>query len=129
MPLLNLAMQNDVPFNVIGSATANRQFFQQLGQAIGAAVFGVVLSTTLTSQITANLNPIIASLPADVQSQFDPSKMRQSIGSEGSDGKPVDIGEKIAAQVKTQFDAQRSLLTAALRDADPKAQALSLIHI
>lgn len=126
MPLLNLAMQNDVPFNIIGSATANRQFFQQLGQAIGAAVFGVVLSTTLTSQITANLNPIIASLPADVQSQFDPSKMRQSIGSEGSDGKPVDIGEMIAAQVKTQFDAQRALLIAALRDGDAKAQATLL---
>lgn len=128
MPLLNLAMQNDVPFNVIGSATANRQFFQQLGQAIGAAVFGVVLSTTLTNQISDNLTPIIASLPAEARSQFDPAALRKTIGSEDSHGQHIDIGEQIAAKIKTQFDAQRALLTAALRDDDPQAKAALLAN-
>ncbi len=126
MPLLNLAMQNDVPFNIIGSATANRQFFQQLGQAIGAAVFGVVLSTTLTNQMNANLTPIINTLPAELQSQFDPAAFRQSIGSEGANGEQIDIGEQVAGKIKTQFDTQRAVLIAALRDGDSKAQAALL---
>ncbi len=122
MPLLNLAMQNDIPFNVMGSATANRQFFQQLGQAIGAAIFGVILSTTLTAQITANLQPVISELPAAVQAQFDASKMRQNVASEGG-GEQASIDERINAQVKQQFDSQRALLTAALRDNDAQAIA------
>lgn len=44
IPLLNLAMQNAIPFAYMGTAVANRQFFQQLGQAVGAAVFGVILA-------------------------------------------------------------------------------------
>ncbi|HEU5088493.1 MAG TPA: MDR family MFS transporter [Roseiflexaceae bacterium] len=122
MPLLNLAMQNDIPFNVMGSATANRQFFQQLGQAIGAAIFGVILSTTLTAQITANLQPVISELPAAVQAQYDASKMRQNVASEGG-GEQASIDERINAQVKQQFDSQRALLTAALRDNDAQAIA------
>jgi EmrB/QacA subfamily drug resistance transporter len=122
MPLLNLAMQNDIPFNVMGSATANRQFFQQLGQAVSAAIFGVVLSTTLTAQITTNLQPVISELPAAMQAQFDPAAIRKNVGSEGA-GEQADMGERIAGAVHGQFETQRTLLTAALRDGDAQAIA------
>ncbi|GAB4112400.1 MAG: MDR family MFS transporter [Roseiflexaceae bacterium] len=85
MPLLNLAMQNDVPFSSIGSATANRQFFQQLGQAVGSTIFGVILTTTFTNQIMVNAAPVLQQLPAEAQSAFDPAALRQSLSAgEGS---------------------------------------------
>lgn len=119
MPLLNLAMQNAVPFDKVGSATANRQFFQQLGQAFGAALFGVVLSTTLTAQITQNMAPIIAELPPSVQSQFDPAQFRSS--GEGASSEQADIGVRITGEVQNQFAQQRTLITAALQQNDPQA--------
>ncbi len=95
LPLLNLAMQNDVPYQVIGSATANRQFFQQLGQAVGATIFGVVLTTTLTAQITQNLAPVIAELPSAVQAQFNAANFRQSAVGEGAGGEQVNMTQKL----------------------------------
>jgi MFS family permease len=79
MPLLNLAMQNDVPFSSIGSATANRQFFQQLGQAVGSTIFGVILTMTFTNQIMVNAAPVLQQLPTEAQSAFDPAALRQSL--------------------------------------------------
>jgi EmrB/QacA subfamily drug resistance transporter len=96
MPLLNLAVQNAVPFQQVGSATANRQFFLQLGQAAGAALFGVVLVTTLTAQLATNLGPLTAELPQAVREQLDPAKLRNSgFGSEGAVGDQGDIGAAI----------------------------------
>jgi MFS family permease len=95
LPLLNLAMQNDVPYQVIGSATANRQFFQQLGQAVGATIFGVVLTTTLTAQISQNLAPVIAELPPAVQAQFDPANVRQSAVGEGGSSQQANLAQKL----------------------------------
>lgn len=84
MPLLNLAMQNAVPYAQVGTAVANRQFFQQLGQAVGAAVFGVILTTTLTHQIAEELKPVMAQLPVEMRNSMtlDNSAIRNSIGSE-----------------------------------------------
>jgi predicted PurR-regulated permease PerM len=88
-------MQNDVPYQVIGSATANRQFFQQLGQAVGATIFGVVLTTTLTAQISQNLAPVIAELPPAVQAQFDPANFRQSAVGEGGSSQQANLAQKL----------------------------------
>lgn len=123
LPLLNLAAQNAVPFEEIGAATASRQFFQQLGQAFGAAIFGVILSTTLTAQIEANFTPLVAQLPPELQSRFDPAQFRQgSVSSEGATGDQVDVATRIAGEINSGFDQQRSLLTAAIQNNDPQAQ-------
>lgn len=113
MPLLNLAMQNAVPYKYMGTAVANRQFFQQLGQAVGAAIFGVILTTTLTAQITTELKPVLAELPPAMQSQFtmSGSSMRNSI-SEGQ-GSATSPTAKILAKVDEQFQSLTDKLTAA----------------
>ena len=120
LPILNLALQNAVPFEVVGAATASRQFFQQLGQTVGSAIFGVILTTTLTSALTANMAPILAKLPAEFASQFNASSM-QSSGSEGAVGGSVNVEQKITDNINQQFDTQRDLITKALRDNDPAA--------
>lgn len=102
LPLLNLALQNAVPFQQIGQATSSRQFFQQLGQATGGALFGVVLSTTLTAQLALNLAPVAQELPPAAQAQLDPSRLRNaSMVSEGA-GPQAGGADEIATSIEAQ---------------------------
>ena len=123
LPLLNLALQNAVPFEEVGVATASRQFFQQIGQTIGAAIFGVVLSTVLTAQFTANFAPILRQVPPEFQSRLDLEQLRQGrAGVEGAEGGQAEVTQGITAEIKTGFEQQRALVTAAIRDEDPQAR-------
>jgi len=67
MPLLNLVIQNAVPFQKVGVATASRQFFLQIGAAVGTAVFGTVLSTRLTAHLARTAGPLLAQLSPSVR--------------------------------------------------------------
>lgn len=125
MPTLTLALQNAVPFENIGAATAARQFFQQLGQVLGAAIFGAILASTLTHAIDTNLAPIKAQLPAALAAQFDTSRLKNGAAAEGAGGAQVPVAQKITTQIQQRFDQQRALATSAIRDNDPAAvQAL-----
>lgn len=125
LPLLSLAMQNAVPRQDVGAATASRQFFQQMGQVVGSAVFGVVLTAALTSALTTNLAPVQAQLPPALAASFDPATLRNGVAasSEGAVGEAADPAARIAQAITNQFATQRELLTSALRDADPQAIA------
>ena len=48
--LLQIAAQNNVPMERIGSATAAVQFIRQIGATIGVAIMGTVLSNTLVAE-------------------------------------------------------------------------------
>lgn len=80
MPLLNLVVQNAVPYDRVGVATAGRQFFLQIGSAVGIAIFGVVLSTVLTAQFTRSVGPILAELPAPARAAVDLDAIRSGAG-------------------------------------------------
>ena len=122
MPLLNLAVQNAAQPHEIGAVTANRQFFQQLGQAIGGAVFGVILTTTLTAQLQQNFAPIVQSLPPEAQAQLDPAKFRNSVSGGEGGSQQVNVGEQIAAAAVAPIEQQRALTQAALGNGDAAAR-------
>lgn len=122
LPLLNLAMQNAVPPTQIGAATANRQFFQQLGQAVGGAVFGVVLVTTLTTQLQQNFAPITRDLPPAVQASLDPAQFRNSANPEESNGERIDLESQLTAAMIAPIEEQRLLAQAALGEGDATAR-------
>lgn len=127
LPMLNLAMQNAVPREDVGAATASRQFFQQIGQVIGSAAFGALLTVSLTAALTANLAPLRAQLPPAVAAQLDPAALRNgAAGGEGAVGEAASPAGRIAQGIAERFAAQRDLLTRALRDADPAAAATLL---
>jgi len=96
MPLMSLALQNAVPLEKVGAATASRQFFAQVGQALGAAIFGLVLSTGLTARLEADVRPLIATLPAAAQARLDLAHLRN-----GATGR--DAG--VAAEVRAAMEA------------------------
>ena len=51
MPLYNLAVQNTLPYRVLGIATASLQFFRQLGGALGVAIFGSLLAVGFAAEL------------------------------------------------------------------------------
>jgi EmrB/QacA subfamily drug resistance transporter len=124
LPLLNLAVQNAVPFQQIGAATASRQFFQQLGQAVGGAVFGVILTTTLATQLSANLAPIVADLPPALQAELSPAEFQSRVSvAEGASGGQIDLGSELVAAASIPYAEERALVTAALGEGDQAARA------
>jgi hypothetical protein len=96
----------------MGTAVANRQFFQQLGQAVGAAVFGVILTTTLTHQIQTELSTVVTQLPPALQSQFDVTTLRNSLSGSADDQDSTRFEQQITARVNAQFDDLEGQLTA-----------------
>jgi hypothetical protein len=121
LPILTLAIQNAVPFENVGAATAGRQFFQQLGQMLGAAIFGAILTSTLTTALAANLEPIKAKLPPEFAQQLDTNRLRNGTGGEGAGGEQIAVEQRIEQQIRQSFAEQRDLITRALRDNDPPA--------
>src|SRR3989440_6970334 len=60
--VLILAVQNAVPWNVRGVATASTQFFRTIGGTVGVAVMGTILNL----QMAARFAPLLARYPAVV---------------------------------------------------------------
>jgi hypothetical protein len=59
MPLYTIAVQNAVPYKVMGVATSSIAFFRSLGGSVGLAIFGSVLNNRFASEF-------LGRLPADV---------------------------------------------------------------
>jgi EmrB/QacA subfamily drug resistance transporter len=80
MPIVTIAVQNAVPYEVLGTATSAIQFFRSIGQTIGVAIFGSILVTRLaveipkhlTPDLTAPLSPQAVSLIHSPQTWLDP---------------------------------------------------------
>ena len=89
MPLLNLVIQNAVPFQKVGVATASRQFFLQIGAAVGTAVFGVVLSTRLTAQLARTTGPLLAQLAPSVRAAVNVEHLRSGAVTSGAVSGPL----------------------------------------
>ncbi len=89
MPLLNLVIQNAVPFQKVGVATASRQFFLQIGAAVGTAIFGVALSTRLTAQLARTAGPLVAQLSPSVRAAVNLEHLRSGAVTSGAVSGPV----------------------------------------
>jgi hypothetical protein len=51
MPLFVIAVQNAVPYRIMGVATSSVQFFQSIGQAVGLAIFGSIMVSRFSSNV------------------------------------------------------------------------------
>jgi hypothetical protein len=54
LPLFVIAVQNAVPYRIMGVATSSVQFFQSIGQAVGLAVFGSIMANRFASNVMGN---------------------------------------------------------------------------
>jgi EmrB/QacA subfamily drug resistance transporter len=68
LPLYMLAIQNTVPYNILGAATSAAAFFRSVGGSFGLAVFGSVMNNRFAAALTTRL-------PADVTKALPPEQL------------------------------------------------------
>ncbi len=127
VPLLSLIAQNALDHRYAGSATANVQFFQQIGGVVGAVIFGAVVSALLSTQFSTRVAPAVSQLPPAVQRSIDLSRLRNGSSAQDAAGPsgaapPVALATQITQSVAADWDHQRTLVIAALRDNNVAAQ-------
>ncbi|UFP96434.1 MFS transporter [Gloeobacter morelensis MG652769] len=107
-PQANLALQNAVPFENVGVATAGRLFFAQLGQTVSAALYGALLVTYLNTALVENLQPVASRLPTNLAAHLDPGRLRN--GGEQAAAELAALGAEMAPrftpQVRQSTEAQ-----------------------
>jgi len=66
MPLYTIAVQNAVPYNILGVATSSTAFFRSIGGSVGLAIFGSVMNNRFASELGSRLpSAIKALIPPD----------------------------------------------------------------
>jgi len=55
MPLYIIAVQNAIPYSVLGAATSSAAFFRSIGGAFGLTIFGSVMNNRFASEFMAGL--------------------------------------------------------------------------
>jgi EmrB/QacA subfamily drug resistance transporter len=60
MQVLVLAVQNAVPYRVLGAATSGVTLFRAIGGSLGAATFGAIFTARLTSELTGRVTGPLA---------------------------------------------------------------------
>ncbi|PRQ12386.1 MFS transporter [Corynebacterium sp. 13CS0277] len=70
MQVLVLIVQNTMPLEVVGNATAVNNFFRQIGSSLGAALVGGLFVGHLRTLLPERLESAMAGLPAETQAQL-----------------------------------------------------------
>ncbi len=68
LPLYTIAVQNAVPYEVLGVATSAISFFRSIGGSVGLAIFGSIMSNRFASDF-------IAKLPSEVKTIIPPEQL------------------------------------------------------
>ncbi len=62
MPLYTIAVQNAVPYEVLGTATSSTTFFRSIGGSVGLAIFGSVMNNRFSMSFMDNLPSSVKSI-------------------------------------------------------------------
>ncbi len=113
--LYSLAVQNALPSEKTGVATASVNFFQQLGGTVGLAVIGTIFASSLTAGMQSNMAQAMNSLPAELKAQLN-SNQQPAFGN-------LDFAA-VKRNIEQASKTQQQLLTA-LRDSDSENDSSS----
>lgn len=97
LPIFGIAVQNAVPFRMLGVVTSSTQFFRQVGGLMGVAIFGTLMSTHVRNNLAGELPPEVGrgAPPAVLRALEDPQvllspqamdRLREGFGALGSEG-------------------------------------------
>jgi EmrB/QacA subfamily drug resistance transporter len=62
MPLYTIAVQNAVPYSILGVATSSTAFFRSIGGSIGLAIFGSVMNNRFALELADRLPSMVKTL-------------------------------------------------------------------
>lgn len=124
MPIFGIAVQNALPFRLLGVVTSSVQFFRQVGGLIGVAIFGTLMSTHVRANLASELPPEVRSAaPApllerleDPQVLLSPEamdRMRDAFAALGSEG-PRLFEETLASMRSVLADGLDQVFVAGL---------------
>ena len=72
MPLYTIAVQNAVPYKVLGVATSSTAFFRSIGGSVGLAILGSVLNNRFAQSLATELPATVKAMLAIFQSVIVP---------------------------------------------------------
>jgi len=117
MPLYTIAVQNAVPYAVMGVATSSTAFFRSIGGALGLAIFGSVMNNRFASELVNGISPaakeIISPEPLDSLAH-NPQALMSPEAAEQLWSFFEPFGEQGAALFEHVFEALKLALSSAI---------------
>jgi EmrB/QacA subfamily drug resistance transporter len=114
MPLYMLAIQNAVPYKMLGVATSTSAFFRSIGGSVGLAVFGSVMNNRFAAELGAKLPSTIKSMipPQQLDTlMHNPQALMSPEAQEQLRGIIGQMGDKGAAILQQVLQALRESLS------------------
>ena len=116
LPTYALAVQNAVPYNMLGVATSAVQFIRSIAATVGLAVLGSVMSSRFAAGITDNLSPEVrGAVPADLLTELGDNP-RALVDPEAMATLQTTLGGDDGALAQKVVEGLRESLASALTD-------------
>jgi EmrB/QacA subfamily drug resistance transporter len=120
MPLYMLAIQNTVPYNILGAATSAAAFFRSVGGSFGLAIFGSVMNNRFAASLTSRL-------PADVVNAVPPQQLDSLVHNPQALMSPEALAQ--LQQSISSLGEQGTILLQQLMQALRESLSLSISHV
>ena len=113
MPVLGLAVQNAVPYRLLGVVSSTSQFFRQIGGMLGVAIFGTLITTHLRDNLQANLPQEVTGTapPAVLERLENPQVLLSPTALEQMEGAFASLGEAGPRLFEETIGAMRMTLS------------------
>jgi len=128
MPLYIIAVQNAVPYSVLGIATSSAAFFRSIGGAFGLAIFGSIMNNRFASEF-------MAGLPAQAKEIVPPEQLDllvhnpQALFSTNATDQLKSFFEQLGPQGAALFDQVINALKSALNSGITEVFFIALILV
>jgi EmrB/QacA subfamily drug resistance transporter len=128
MPLYIIAVQNAVPYSVLGTATSSAAFFRSIGGAFGLTIFGSVMNNRFASEF-------MAGLPAQAKAVIPPAQLDllvhnpQALFSTNATDQLKSSLEQLGTQGAALFDQVMQTLKSALNSGITEVFFIALILV
>jgi len=119
MPVYTIAVQNAVPYSVMGIATSTTAFFRSIGGLLGMSVVGSVMNNRFASEFTAGLSPQLqAVIPAGQSNQLvnNPQALFSSGAMEQLQAQFANFGAQGEALLKELLSTLKDALSSSLSE-------------
>ncbi len=93
MPLYSIAVQNAVPYKVLGVATSSTSFFRSIGATVGLAVFGSIMNNRFAAEF-------VKELPGGIRISLSPEQLEYL-----SQNPQALVSDQAQAKLKEMFDS------------------------
>ena len=128
MPLYIIAIQNAIPYAVLGIATSSAAFFRSIGGAFGLAIFGSVMNNRFASEFLGGLSSQAKEvIPPQVLDSL--THNPQALLSTGAEGQLRSIFENLGPQGAALFEQVFETLKLALNSAITQVFLIGFIVI